>query len=589
MMFLPLVFHAKEVHIVHVGDMHGWIYGQKTKPDLGDLGTLLSYYERVVANVSQNPEASVLLIGSGDDCEGTGLSGLTEPKCSEIYRFLSKVPFDMMTVGNHDLSQPASMEFLRSFQGNFSKNALVTTNTYYVADNSSFGLPYKYQILQNGIRVLMISLMYTGDNNYGNTRVQPQTELLESTWFNDLIKEFGPKTDLFLYNTHQGVVMPETRSTYQKLRKLFSQHLNYEVPMHVMCGHTHMVFRTNCPLRNGAKDENCFMTESGKYLERVEHVVWTLEETQVQIPDGELFTGAKVANVTHFDYDFMVPEQNERGEGLAKRFNINPEQFMTENGKMLSKQIHDKLDELNITQVIGFSKHKYHKTHGMGQNDSLQRLWNFGVMPALVFDDKMQQECTQFPITRAALSKDHLYQGNVTLDDTVIAVPFSFNISYLPHLTKNEAECVAFWSNLGLWNIGENAISKETFQKLYDKRNRNPKPLPKHNLFYTYVNNTWERDCYDIITNEYEAPRLMMGYKFCNMTGPEEKRYPVKSGIQLTDALFTEYVRKYMKNETEIDSIDDKNLSSAYFNVGIATAVAWSLGIVLIAFFVFRK
>ncbi|CAL6105199.1 5'_nucleotidase family protein [Hexamita inflata] len=102
---LYLCLSLPELHVIHVSDIHGGIYGHKDQPELGDIGTLLSYYQRVQQNISSNPEAAMLLIGTGDDCEGTALSGLSEIKCSEIYKFLTKLPFDMMTVGNHDLSQ----------------------------------------------------------------------------------------------------------------------------------------------------------------------------------------------------------------------------------------------------------------------------------------------------------------------------------------------------------------------------------------------------------------------------------------------------------------------------------------------------
>ena len=34
----------KTVHVVQVGDIHGWIYGHKDRPELGDLATVYSYY-----------------------------------------------------------------------------------------------------------------------------------------------------------------------------------------------------------------------------------------------------------------------------------------------------------------------------------------------------------------------------------------------------------------------------------------------------------------------------------------------------------------------------------------------------------------
>ena len=73
------VLHAKEVHIVQVGDVHGWLYGHWDNPRLGDLGDLESYYLNVEKNISTNSDAAVILVNGGDMCDGTGLSNVPSP------------------------------------------------------------------------------------------------------------------------------------------------------------------------------------------------------------------------------------------------------------------------------------------------------------------------------------------------------------------------------------------------------------------------------------------------------------------------------------------------------------------------------
>ena len=107
-----LVLHAKEVHVVQVGDVHGWLYGHWDDSRLGDLGDLLSYYQNVEKNISANPDAAVILVNGGDICDGTGLSNVPSPQCSVVANFISRVPFDLATVGEHDLASEEGSAYI---------------------------------------------------------------------------------------------------------------------------------------------------------------------------------------------------------------------------------------------------------------------------------------------------------------------------------------------------------------------------------------------------------------------------------------------------------------------------------------------
>ena len=65
---------------------------------------MASYIDHVKANVSKFPTASLLTTDVGDDCEGTGLSDATSPKCIKIYEALKTLNLDAATIGNHDLA-----------------------------------------------------------------------------------------------------------------------------------------------------------------------------------------------------------------------------------------------------------------------------------------------------------------------------------------------------------------------------------------------------------------------------------------------------------------------------------------------------
>ncbi|CAL6105033.1 5'_nucleotidase family protein [Hexamita inflata] len=588
-MLYVLCFHLPELHIIHVSDIHGGIYGHKDQPELGDIGTLLSYYQRVQQNISSNPEAAMLLIGTGDDCEGTALSGLSEIKCSEIYKFLTKLPFDMMTVGNHDLSQPASMEFLHDFQHNFQKKPFVTTNTYYNKTGALFSQPFKYQVMSNGIRVFMISLMFSPtQNDYQNTFTKNIEQTLRSSWFREILNEYAVKSDIFLLNMHIGTIEPESHSTYKTIRALFDE-FNYKIPVHVMCAHNHFVFHVVCPPINGVVDENCISTESGSMLQNIQHVIWTLAPQNVTTQAGTSFIGSTAVSVVPFEFDKMIVAQTQAGEGLAARFNIPADKFDTPDAVELRKQVHDKIQEMNLNQVIGFSKFTYVYAKGMHFNDSAQRLWTNALMPALVINKTLQKKCYQFPITRVdSTFRYNIPQGNITLDDAVRIMPFSFNITYIPGLTADNARCLYFWGNLARWNHEQKVITIEQFQELYQHYITNrDNSTSKFVIFYSVPNNTWEGECYDLITDNYEHKRFLMGYEYCGISGHEPEVYPTSSGIQLMDELFVEFVKKYFNYGGVQSEGNTKRSEGIYW--GVSVRAVWAIGVGVIAFFVLRR
>ncbi|CAL6105061.1 5'_nucleotidase family protein [Hexamita inflata] len=226
----------------------------------------------------------------------------------------------------------------------------------------------------------------------------------------------------------------------------------------------------------------------------------------------------------------MIVAPTQAGEGLAARFNIFTDSFDTEDAIILRIQVQAKIKQANVYQVIGASKFTYVYEKGVYFNDSFQRLWNQALMPALVYNLELQKRCYQFPITRVdnTFRKD-LQQGNISLEDAVRMVPFSFNTTYFPNIEPEQAQCLYFWGNHARWNHDHDVISIERFQELFQKYKHTSNETAKIVPFYSVNNNTWEGPCYDMITTNYEQKRLTMGYKYCGISGHEPKVDPTQA------------------------------------------------------------
>ncbi|CAL6105201.1 5'_nucleotidase family protein [Hexamita inflata] len=101
--------------------------------------------------------------------------------------------------------------------------------------------------MSNGIRVFMISLMFSPtQNDYQNTFTKNIEQTLRSSWFREILNEYAVKSDIFLLNMHIGTIEPESHSTYKTVRALFDE-FNYKIPIHVLGAHDHLVFHVICP------------------------------------------------------------------------------------------------------------------------------------------------------------------------------------------------------------------------------------------------------------------------------------------------------------------------------------------------------
>lgn len=100
-----------------------------------------------------------------------------------------------------------------------------------------------------------------------------------------------------------------------------------------------------------------------------------------------------------------------------------------------------------LNSVIGFSKFQVNNYGAVDEENSVLRLLMFGVYPAMVFNQELEAECTQFPVIRSAFPVADIPSGNLTLDQVSMSIPCSYDLQYLPNMSATEAKCVVDWVN----------------------------------------------------------------------------------------------------------------------------------------------
>lgn len=110
-----LLQQQKELDVLQISDVHGYINGLLHDKSYGDLAQVFSYYENLKEQIGNTTDTrSIYSAMVGDACDGTGLSDLTVPKCKLIYQALNEIKmFDAVILGNHDGARTETLEYIR--------------------------------------------------------------------------------------------------------------------------------------------------------------------------------------------------------------------------------------------------------------------------------------------------------------------------------------------------------------------------------------------------------------------------------------------------------------------------------------------
>ncbi|CAL6004950.1 5'_nucleotidase family protein [Hexamita inflata] len=326
-----LIFTIKELHLIQVSDLHGWIGGHRHELNYGDLGTIESYVGRVRENITKNQDAATFFVDGGDICEGTGFSDATNPRCMYGFQALSNLSLDLTTVGNHDLGSLETFNYFLENTEQLFGPRMITTNIQFN------GQPliknrFKYDVKPNWLRILSFAFLYMGDHNFNGAEVINQTITIRTPEIQQIIDEYGPKTDVLVLNCHIASREQEANEVFWEMRKQFKQKFNYEVPIILVTAHSHQTHTYSCFLEDGQLDENCYNTEAGCYGRNIMHVVYRYYETKFSF-NNTTYKGMKMLSKYYFD-NFnnqlnYIDYDTGKDIGLAARLNLSISKFDT--------------------------------------------------------------------------------------------------------------------------------------------------------------------------------------------------------------------------------------------------------------------
>ncbi|QSH41035.1 bifunctional UDP-sugar hydrolase/5'-nucleotidase [Lentisphaerota bacterium ZTH] len=183
----------KDLIILHTNDVHGHIIGDDKRGSMGMAK--ISYYAKSLKAEGY----SVLMLNAGDAVTGTPISEYTEGVA--VYDIMSKVGYDVGTLGNHEFDK--GWEHINTYLS-AAKFPIVCANAYSPED--SLLADSKYIIKKiNGLKVCIVGLVTADvptlvmrEKNEG-IEVRDEVKTLKA-----LIPKLRKKCDIMLLLTHTG-------------------------------------------------------------------------------------------------------------------------------------------------------------------------------------------------------------------------------------------------------------------------------------------------------------------------------------------------------------------------------------------------
>eukprot|EP00792_Barthelona_sp_PAP020_P013766 TRINITY_DN9285_c0_g1_i1.p1 TRINITY_DN9285_c0_g1~~TRINITY_DN9285_c0_g1_i1.p1 ORF type:complete len:629 (+),score=132.64 TRINITY_DN9285_c0_g1_i1:59-1945(+) len=409
---------CEKISLLHTTDIHAWVYGHTHETTYsGTFGDVLSFYEQLKTYHNNNND-DFLLIDTGDLTQGTGFSDVQEPYGSLMLKAVEYLPYDFMTIGNHELGIPSLMTHFKNWDF-LNSNKYICSNSFFAEEgndecskNKNIGIPYIIKQLPNtNVKALVIGL------------VEDPGHLPETVCLIDIIAALDNEEmhqvyekgdyDVILGLLHIGSKTNGTNDVETFLRSV-PAHKTRDLPIIFLNGHTH--------IRNYVfyKDKNSVRLESEWALKHIGLMSVEMDKTD---------KGYTLASVNHTFISVNT-------EDLLKNLPDTKEWKPTTNGQLLDKYIDDQLKSLNLDKVLGKAPYKFRKNGRISQNDSMKHLY-----VKMIFPSVLKPRISGIPIfvLNSGSMRNNIYEGNVTLGDVYTVDPFNNPYETIRGLSFTEA------------------------------------------------------------------------------------------------------------------------------------------------------
>ncbi|RPD70195.1 hypothetical protein L226DRAFT_539048 [Lentinus tigrinus ALCF2SS1-7] len=414
-----------DVNIIHTTDSHGWLLGHQKlsfpEPNYsGDLGDFASFVTHM-KQLALEKDVDLLLVDSGDLHDGTGVSDGFPPgglDGHESNKFLFKLPYDIMAIGNHELyiyniTYDMHKTFAPKLNGRYLSSNVNLTVTDEFGKNVSVPVGNRYVKFKTrkGRKVTSLGVLFDFTGNDAGTIVQKVEDMVKEQWFSEAIKE---EPDFFLLAGHMPVKTSDHWPTvFNAIRAVHPT-----TPILILGGHTHI---RDCVQYDGRS----MALESGRYMETVG---WMSANLDHKGSTKNLTFSRRYLDTNRVTYEFHSGRRNST--------------FDTLQGKSITKGLNDLAEQFNLSMFYGTAPHDYTLTRApYPSNDSLLSLYAEAMTYSLTVNNS-RADIPHIMIATAGSQRFDIFAGPFTKNDQLTASPFENFFSYIPNIPLSIARQV---------------------------------------------------------------------------------------------------------------------------------------------------
>jgi 2',3'-cyclic-nucleotide 2'-phosphodiesterase (5'-nucleotidase family) len=426
---LPL----QSINILVLTDVHSWVQGHGShEPNLNaDYGDVLSFYQRLHSQITSfaiqedGSTPDLYFVMNGDFVHGTILGDDPPRYLSGI---VERMPYDVVTIGNHELLSLETVKLLREAGGLVDSwgESLVTSNVRVKDDSGNGGglvpMGSNYRFLNgNQGTVLAFGFLFNMGSEAVVT-VETVQDVIQQPWFTSLFASPRPTDfDAILVLAHMDVQDDLILLLHTTFRELCGD----SMVIQFITGHTHT--RSYNDL-----DEYASSFEAGRYLDTVGFVSFDPRKGNFE----HVFVDANKASI-------------------AQSLGMGIEEYPTQDGKELTEYIARTLNHAGANEILGCAPNRFRVEGYLNETDSLLRLYMEEVMPSTFLHQSSTGGSYYEHVFMQRLDwfvRYDLFEGVVTMNDVAGVVPEDdtiVSISYSIH-GKDILELMDVWNNQSL-------------------------------------------------------------------------------------------------------------------------------------------
>jgi len=437
----------KDINLIITTDTHGWVASHSHSDNdpllTANYGDVASFVSHVKDQAINSGRGDVFFVNNGDHVEGSGLSDATlytsaKIHGAELFPIISQMPFDVLTIGNHDLYDDETVGFMveSGFIGNWDGHYL-TSNTFSSNDHSRIGSPYI--ILEGEVKhqkVMFFGFLYHMKDSCGTITVTDPADEVKEDWFISALAEGkAQNVSAIVVMSHMDLVDDAVSVILKAIRAL-----DPSIAVQFVTGHTHY---------RGFKklDSRASTFEAGHYLDTVG--LLTLDVPSTTAPEEEEIW---------FNYRYI--DANKKTLMSSVGMGDDEASFDTSLGLAIAQSTDAAKTKLGLDEVLACVPKIYKYGVDVEDENSLYKLYMNEILPRGVngeaeTETETETETDYVHITSTGTLRYDLYE-DFRYDDVFAIAPFANTFCFIDNVAGEEIDSLLKLLNVNV-GVGEEA------------------------------------------------------------------------------------------------------------------------------------